>query len=215
MTGRDAKSYSLEAERRYYCRALPQTARDYRWLGAYLDCLPGAAALLTGREVLDIGAGECLYSALIAERYAARVVALELLSERMQPAARVFRLPNLFFVAGDCHQLPFPNASFDTVFGDLVLHHFPVLEPILAEICRVLRPGGAYVGIEPNFSNPAQRVLHSLRTKTANERPLSGTELRRLFTAAGFHVELHYFWQRFPWLRQRFLTTSVGILARS
>ena len=215
MTEREGSTYSLEAERRHYRHAPPQVARDYRWLRAYLDCLPDLRPLLAGREVLDIGAGECLYSALIAERYAARVVALELIPERMQPAARTFRLANLWFVAGDCHRLPFPDACFDAVFGDLVLHHFPALEPIVAEIRRVLRPGGAYVGIEPNFSNPAVRLHFRFVAKSHNECAHSPARLRRLFETAGFQVEQHFFWGRFPRLRQRFLTTSVGIVARS
>lgn len=46
------------------------------------------------------------------------------------------------FVAGDVGALPFTNASFDGVVSTLSLHHWPDAARGLAEIHRVLRPGG-------------------------------------------------------------------------
>ena len=48
--------------------------------------------------------------------------------------------------------LPFPDDSFDIVFGHAVLHHLPDLEGSFAEFLRVLRPGGriAFCG-EPSY----------------------------------------------------------------
>ena len=43
----------------------------------------------------------------------------------------------------DAEGLPFDDESFDLVFGHAVLHHLPDLDTALAEIHRVLRPGGA------------------------------------------------------------------------
>src|SRR5512133_3171093 len=45
-------------------------------------------------------------------------------------------------VACDAEELPFPDASFDLVFGHAVLHHVPNLDRAFAEFRRVLRPGG-------------------------------------------------------------------------
>ena len=44
--------------------------------------------------------------------------------------------------ACDAAALPFPDGSFDLVFGHAVLHHLPELERSFAEFHRVLRPGG-------------------------------------------------------------------------
>jgi SAM-dependent methyltransferase len=45
-------------------------------------------------------------------------------------------------VACDAEDLPFPDASFDLVFGHAVLHHLPNLDRAFPEFRRVLRPGG-------------------------------------------------------------------------
>src|SRR5262249_16996253 len=42
----------------------------------------------------------------------------------------------------DCENLPFPDASFDTVWSWGVIHHSSETERCLNEITRVLRPGG-------------------------------------------------------------------------
>jgi ubiquinone/menaquinone biosynthesis C-methylase UbiE len=45
-------------------------------------------------------------------------------------------------VACDAEELPFPDASFDLVFGHAVLHHLPNLDRAFSELHRVLRPRG-------------------------------------------------------------------------
>lgn len=45
-------------------------------------------------------------------------------------------------VCTDAERLPFPDDSFDLVFGHAILHHIPDLDTAFAEFRRVLRPGG-------------------------------------------------------------------------
>src|SRR4051812_14694807 len=45
-------------------------------------------------------------------------------------------------VCTDAERLPFPDDSFDLVFGHAILHHIPDLDRAFAEFRRVLRPGG-------------------------------------------------------------------------
>jgi len=45
-------------------------------------------------------------------------------------------------VSADAERLPFPDGSFDLVFGHAVLHHIPDLAAAFGEFARVLAPGG-------------------------------------------------------------------------
>lgn len=52
------------------------------------------------------------------------------------------------------HHLPFPDESFDMVFASWVLEHLAEPEKVMAEIGRVLQPGGLFVFITPNKRHP-------------------------------------------------------------
>uniref|UniRef100_A0A7E4WAI2 SAM_MT_ERG6_SMT domain-containing protein n=1 Tax=Panagrellus redivivus TaxID=6233 RepID=A0A7E4WAI2_PANRE len=53
--------------------------------------------------------------------------------------------PRCQLVEGDCHKMPFPDASKDTAYAIYALKYFVNLTPILNEIARVLKPGGRFV----------------------------------------------------------------------
>jgi SAM-dependent methyltransferase len=53
-------------------------------------------------------------------------------------------------VRGDVHRLPFAGASFDAVLASHVMEHLPQPERALAEVARVLRPGGRFLLLTPN-----------------------------------------------------------------
>jgi SAM-dependent methyltransferase len=92
--------------------------------------------------VLEIGAGTGRNLPLY--RHATRVVALEPgpgMRARANQAARAAPLP-VEVVDGRAEDLPFADASFDTVVASLVLCTVPDPAQALAEARRVLRPGG-------------------------------------------------------------------------
>lgn len=64
------------------------------------------------------------------------------------------------FVEGDALQLPFPDAAFDAVTIAYGLRNLADLEAGIAELCRVLRPGGRLVALD--FGKPASRVWRAL-----------------------------------------------------
>jgi SAM-dependent methyltransferase len=63
------------------------------------------------------------------------------------------------------HELPFPARAFDLVLGLWVLEHLPRPEAVLADVGRVLGPGGHFIFLTPNVLHPllwANRLGQSL-----------------------------------------------------
>jgi SAM-dependent methyltransferase len=101
-----------------------------------------------GARVLEVGCGPGRLSILLARRHGLDVTGLDLdpaMVERARAnAARSAqqhgRVPS--FLVGDVASLAFPDRSFDLVVSTLSMHHWADPTAGLAEIGRVLRPGG-------------------------------------------------------------------------
>ena len=209
--GRD--TFRTDWERNYYSRNWPKQAQSYRHLEPYIRTWMKPEDLFDGKRILDMGAGECTYTRLIAERFTPReVVACELFPERMLPAARVNRNSLLRFVAGDCHHLPLRDGSVDVVFGSFILHQLPDLAEVVWEIRRVLSWQGCYVGIEPNPTHPVHLYRYLRGKHSPNQYLLSPRHLA-VFRDAGFEITIRYFYAKLPWARNRLLGTCIGIVA--
>ena len=104
------------------------------------------SADLSGQSVLEIGSGAGGHSAAFARR-GASVVALDITPERVMSTARKLDLISDDGRAyqGDAENLPFRDASFDIVYSNGVLHHSENTEKTIAEVYRVLKPGGKAV----------------------------------------------------------------------
>lgn len=95
------------------------------------------------RDVLEIGCG----LGTDGERFGragARYTAVDLSREPLALTQERFELAGLpgRFVNASATALPFEGASFDLVYSHGVIHHIPPIEQVVAEIHRVLRPGG-------------------------------------------------------------------------
>ncbi len=101
-------------------------------------------------EVLEIGAGTGLNLAAYPREGITRLVCTEpSLAMSSQLQARSGEAPiEIEVVAASAEQLPFGDASFDCVTGTLVLCEAGSPPAALAEIARVLRPGGHYLFLE-------------------------------------------------------------------
>ena len=101
--------------------------------------LAAEAVVRPGDAVLDAccGTGDL---ALAAERAGGRVTGLDY-SERMLDRARE-KSQTVEWVLGDATALPFPDAIFDAATVGFGIRNVPDLEAGLAELARVLRPGG-------------------------------------------------------------------------
>jgi SAM-dependent methyltransferase len=62
------------------------------------------------------------------------------------------RLPGLTFVEGDAERLPFADGAFDAVLNVEASHCYPELPRFLAEVARVLRPGGHFLYADFRFA---------------------------------------------------------------
>jgi glycosyltransferase involved in cell wall biosynthesis/ubiquinone/menaquinone biosynthesis C-methylase UbiE len=96
-----------------------------------------------GHDVLEIGGGVGTDLSQFA-RHGARVTDLDLSAGHLEHAKENFALRGLQgrFVHHDGERMPFPDASFDLVYSNGVLHHTPNTRRVVEEIRRVLRPGG-------------------------------------------------------------------------
>lgn len=103
-------------------------------LHAILEGLPG--------RVLEVGCGEGELAALLTGTVG-DVVAIDQ-SPRMVELARARGVNAL---VADVQDLPFPDASFDAALAAWMLYHVPDLDRAVAEIARVLRPGGVIVAV--------------------------------------------------------------------
>jgi SAM-dependent methyltransferase len=100
-------------------------------------------AELNGRDVLEIGCGTGVHAKLLAAA-GARLAAVDLTPTAVELTERRLELAGLDADVreADAESLPFDDDSFDFVWSWGVVHHSEDTEAVLAEIARVLRPGG-------------------------------------------------------------------------
>jgi SAM-dependent methyltransferase len=100
---------------------------------------------LSGGRVLDVatGAGSFVQFLLDGLRDHGEIVGIDANPERREPFEAAFGgRADVRFVEMDAHHLDFADGSFDTVCVSNSLHHFADPSPVLAEMLRVLGPGG-------------------------------------------------------------------------
>jgi SAM-dependent methyltransferase len=114
-----------------------------RWIAADI-----AAAAPDGARLLEIGCGPGHLSIMLARRHGLDVTGLDL-DPAMVERARANAVRSATggrhspsFLVGDVASLSFPDGSFDLVVSTLSMHHWADPSAGLAEIARVLRPGG-------------------------------------------------------------------------
>ena len=92
---------------------------------------------VSGQDVLEVGCGTGLILDRI--RHEARsLTGIDLSRGMLQPAAQ----RELNVMQGEAYQLPFADKSFDVAYSFKVLAHVQPISEALAEMSRVLRPGG-------------------------------------------------------------------------
>ena len=156
--------------------------------------------LRPGMHLLDVGCGPGSITVGLAEVVApGRAVGIDIQSalvEQARARAAARGMATARFEVADLHRLPFPEASFDAVFANGVLMHLREPARALAELRRVLRPGGIAGVRDPDFATtlyaPMTPLLEqwlALRVRVRQHNggdPFLSRHYRRLLLEAGF-----------------------------
>lgn len=163
-------TFDLRQVRRAFSRAAPSytatavlQAEVRTRLQEQLDYLE-----LTPERIVDLGCGPGFASRQLKQRWPkSAVIALDLALPMLQQARGEQRLFRRFDrVCADVRQLPLADASCDLLFSNLCFQWVEDLPAMLAELRRVLRPGGMLL-----FSSFAEGTLDELRAAFAAADP--------------------------------------------
>lgn len=112
------------------------------------------AGVELGDDVLELGPGPGVTTGLLRSSHE-RVTCVEIDPKLAQSLGRQFAGSNVTVVHGDAAALPFPENSFSGAIALTMLHHVPSRElqdGVLAEVWRVLRPGGVFAGADSRWT---------------------------------------------------------------
>lgn len=113
--------------------------------------------------VLDVATGPGGVARQLAARSRCAVVGLDITAAMLEEAARANEraglTSRLLLVRGTGEQLPFPDGAFDALTFTYLLRYVPDPRAVLAELARVVRPGGAVASLE--FAVPPRALWRS------------------------------------------------------
>jgi demethylmenaquinone methyltransferase/2-methoxy-6-polyprenyl-1,4-benzoquinol methylase len=159
-----ARLFSTIADRYDFITVLLSYGQDRRWKEQLVSMAmtrpapsPDRASTLHALD-LACGTGDIAYG---LHARGARVVGLDLTPRMIELArAKPAAGSRPAFLVGDMMSLPFPDASFDLVTTGYGIRNVPVIAPALAEIHRVLRPGGTLLSLD--FNRPSNTVVRAV-----------------------------------------------------
>jgi demethylmenaquinone methyltransferase/2-methoxy-6-polyprenyl-1,4-benzoquinol methylase len=149
--------------------SMGQDPRWRRFLVSRVECGPGD-------EVLDVATGTAAVAIELVRRHGCRVVGLDQSSEMLASArGRVEQAgleERIQLVEGSAEALPFPDRSFDALTFTYLLRYVEDPAATLAELARVVRPGGVVAGLEFGLPRGVWRPLWELYVRAG--LPLAG-----------------------------------------
>lgn len=150
-----------------------------------------------GLRLLDAGCGTGHHLAQLRER-GYEVAGVDASKEMLEHAR--LNNPDSVILEADVEEIPLPDASFDIILSIEVLRHLPRSAKTIAEMSRLLKPGGfSLVTATPLLNLNAyaliNKMAHSVKISDLAQHKQSfhtSARLRKEFTEAGFSsVEIH------------------------
>jgi ubiquinone/menaquinone biosynthesis C-methylase UbiE len=145
-----------------YCPFPNKEGRNSRQASLEVPLMVRALRLPTGGRVLEVGCGRGIALPVLARLLRpSRLAALDIEPAFLAEARARLDLEGVAaeLVPGDVRRMPFPDASFDLVVDFGTCYHIARPAAALAEIARVLAPGGLFV-----HETPVSQVLsHPVR----------------------------------------------------
>jgi SAM-dependent methyltransferase len=138
---------------------------------------------LRGKNILEVSCGHGGGASYLARGFQPeRCTALDLNPAGIRFCQRRHQIAGLVFIQGDAENLPFSPNTFDVVVNVEASHCYPDFPRFLAEVARVLRPGGHLLYADFRFSDRlaewdaalASAPLRGLRTRNINAEVLRG-----------------------------------------
>jgi demethylmenaquinone methyltransferase/2-methoxy-6-polyprenyl-1,4-benzoquinol methylase len=149
-----ARLFATIADRYDLITRVLSYGQDRRWK----QRLVREACVVPSDVVLDLACGTGDIATLVRERRAGLVVGLDLAPRMLALARR--KDGGVHYLAGDMGALPLSASSVDLVTTGYGLRNVPDLDVALAEIARVLKPGGRLLSLD--FSRPDSAIVRGL-----------------------------------------------------
>jgi predicted TPR repeat methyltransferase len=153
-----------------------------------------AGAPLEQADMLELACGAGVMASFMAG-YVRQVTGIDLTPAVLQKAVALAKeagRANARFLLGDVTCLPFPDATFDLATCTAAFHHFDQPEQVLAEVARVLRPGGKFCAIDVTTSEmPREQETHQQMERLrdpSHTTNLTPSTWRQLVQKAGLEV---------------------------
>ena len=146
--------------------------------------------LLAAQDIIELGCGAARLARELLVRYpATRVTGLEV--DAIQHARNLAApAERLRFIAAGAQAIPLPDAQFDLALMLKSLHHVPqsIMDQALAEVHRVLRPGGHLYVSEPVFAGALNEITRLFNDEQAVRAAAQAALDRALATGAWAQV---------------------------
>jgi demethylmenaquinone methyltransferase/2-methoxy-6-polyprenyl-1,4-benzoquinol methylase len=186
-----------------------QNGRWRRFMVSRVSVVPGARAL-------DVATGTAAVAVDLVRRTGAAVVGLDQSEEMVRTGVRRVRERGLDgsdgFVLGRGERLPFPDGAFDAVTFTYLLRYVDDPGATLAELARVLRPGGTLANLEFLVPpNPLWRFVWSAYTRWV--LPAMGRAASPAWGEVGRFLgpNIREFYERLPLTDQLAMWRAAGI----